>query len=334
MIKSEANRYYSEEYKYQHVVSYKGKAAKNDYEMLTKLEHINMMFQDHINIEIDEYFQTYLEHIKHESRIGDIKTRCKLYFDSVINSYTVEKTKYTNCLNMDKINSFKDYNVFKKWISDECPIIWGCRNSRNKVMTKWKTSYNCLHAEELYKVIEHIVDFANNYHKKTDLDEYKYIDDWEAFNLSEIEDGKYYLGGVIGTGIVSTILYHLYPDVFSGNFKMGLWSLYFLTNKSVTGMSGDSSEFVMVVDDTYEINSTILQKHNFYYPYYVYLLYSLRIYRILHQKLEENFYSFPDEYRHVLCDDFFLHCCQIREDDIGVFNALDDLEKQGKLVLP
>jgi hypothetical protein len=333
MILSEAKKYYSEEYSYHKAVSSKGFRAKNDFELLMKMDHINLMFQKHINRNMEKYFDKYLDYIKDQSKNGNLSLRIKLYFDMLIEHYNSEHKEYLNCLDINTLEVFNgNFSAFKKWISDKCPIIRGCRNSRSKVMTQWKIDYNCLDAQELYNTVMNIVRFAAEYHNAVDLQYFQEIDDWEAFGLKELEEGEYYLGGVIGTGIVSTILYHLYPDVFCGNFKLGLWSLYFLTDLSYTDMSGDSSEYVMVNDNTY--GTTILQTHNFYYPYFAFLLYSLRIYRMLTDKFADIGVSFPEEYRFVLCNDFYAGCCKVHEDALATFAALDDLEKNGKIALP
>lgn len=334
MILSEAKRYYSEEYSYHKAVSSKGIHAKNDYEIIMNMEHINRMFQKFINKNMDKCFESYMDSIKEKSKIGTLKQRIELYFNQLVEHFKSEHEEYAHSLDLEKLDSFgTDFQSMKKWISDKCPIIRGCRNSHSKVMTQWKIDYNCLKANELYEVIRHLVSFANEYHDQINRNDYNEIDDWEAFDLKELEDGEYYLGGVIGTGIVSTILYHLYPDVFCGNYKMGLWCLYFMTDKSFADMSGDSSEFTMV-NDTNHFGTTILQTHNFYYPYFVFMLYSLRIYRMLCTRFSDSDVSFPDEYRYVLCNDFFAYCCEVHQDAINTFGALDDLELQGRLSLP
>lgn len=54
--------------------------------------------------------------------------------------------------------------------------------------------------------------------------------------LEEMNEAACYQSGVFGFGIVSNILNHMYPRVFPGNYKKGIFSLLFLTGRDMKGM--------------------------------------------------------------------------------------------------
>ena len=138
-----------------------------------------------------------------------------------------------------------------------------------------------------------------------------------------------YQSGVLGFGIVSNILNHMYPRTFPGNYKAGVYSLHFLTGcgKGVN-MPSDSSEFLMVKDDSYSKTGIIETEHNYYFPYETFGMYTLRIYRLLEKKIFTRFQKeFPTDYRYLLTNDFYEYVTSVHRADIATLCGNDDLLK-------
>lgn len=97
-----------------------------------------------------------------------------------------------------------------------------------------------------------MISYAAEYDDEMDEATMVNLNTVEACRLAEMEEDACYKSGVLGFGIVSNILNHMYPRIFSGNYKAGVWSLYFLSEGTkVIETPSMTSEFSMVKDKTW-----------------------------------------------------------------------------------
>lgn len=144
---------------------------------------------------------------------------------------------------------------------------------------------------KIYDTFYNIMDFANDYDEEFDENVMSTINKIDENKLVEMENGACYLNGVIGYGILSNILNHMYPRVFPGNYKAGIYSLHFLTGdykKEGIDMPSETSEFLMVKDLTYTKTNIIEAEHNYFYPFETFGLYTLRIYRVIEEEIKRD----------------------------------------------
>lgn len=156
------------------------------------------------------------------------------------------------------------------------------------------------------------------------------IDSIEDNELAQMAEDACYLQGVIGTGILSTVLNFIYPRLFPGHIKIGMFALYILSGKKPIDMRSDSPEFLMIKDDIRSKTGTIETEHNYYYPYETFGLYSLRIHRKLDEALNSEYsIKFPVDYRYVLTNDFYQFVFEANKHYIQTLLGNDDLLKFG-----
>lgn len=151
-----------------------------------------------------------------------------------------------------------------------------------------------------------------------------------------MENGACYLNGVIGYGILSNILNHMYPRVFPGNYKAGIYSLHFLTGdykKEGIDMPSETSEFLMVKDLTYTKTNIIEAEHNYFYPFETFGLYTLRIYRVIEEEIKKRFeMQYPTDYRFLITNDFYDFVTMLNKEAITNLTGNDDILKFGTIL--
>ncbi len=240
--------------------------------------------------------------------------------------------KYHNIFDLDLFEEeyFEDPEGFKSTtLRKDCEAIRVTLNSRSEVLVDWQRNFNRSKAKELLDTFYNIVSFADEYNTSMDEDKIAKIDSIDEVGFAQMSEEACYQSGVLGYGLVSNILNHMYPRVFPGNYKLGIYSLYFLSGAGHgVNMPSESSEFIMVKDDVYSKTGTIEVEHNYYFPYSVFGLYSLRIYRFLENKFKELYNrSFPSEYRYLLVNKFYEYIATIHKADITTLNGNDDILK-------
>src|SRR5262249_54684973 len=137
------------------------------------------------------------------------------------------------------------------------------------------------------------------------VDEYAKIDDQANFDLDPLdEDETMSMTNVIGMGIKSIVLYHLDPARLPARGRNGLYGLYFLSGRVDFGLPSESSEFLMVNDIDFEPDFMIMDQ-NYWYPYGLFSLYSLRVYRWLNQRAVTASVTLDPAMRYVYVERFF-----------------------------
>ena len=226
----------------------------------------------------------------------------------------------------EDLDGFKSYILQKK-----CPVIRVSLNSRAEALNEWKAKFFHSKAQDLYDSFYSMMFFARNYEREIDESAMDSINTIEGNHLIELLNDNCYLPGVIGAGIISNILNLMYPRVFPGEYKKGLYSLYFLVSidaRNGIDMPSGTSEFCMVKDDIRSKTGIIEAGHNYYYNYETFGLYCLRIYRLLVREIEKAIgMKFPSNYRFWLTNSFYDYVTLKHKHDIQTLTGNDDILK-------
>ncbi len=260
------------------------------------LEEIWQAMQDNLEKYADGYVKS-LSTLFDKSFRGDV---VELNFKNIISDNQKLHDKYHDIFALDLFEEeySEDPEGFKSTtLRKECDAIRVTLNSRSEVLVEWQKSFNRSKAKELYDTFYNMMSFADDYNEAMTEEKLSGLDSIDGLGFAQMGEDACYKSGVLGFGLVSNILNHMYPRVFPGNYKLGIYSMHFLSGKiSKSIMPSESSEFIMVKDDVYSKTGIIEAEHNYYFPYSVYALYALRIYRLLDAKLKEKVnHSFPSE---------------------------------------
>ncbi len=294
---------------------------KEEFELLNNQSHFDKVWNivetklgDFIRLFLDEFSFPVVNHIK-----------------SMINEHKSNQDKYTELFNPEVMEEYEDdLDGFKgSVLSRRCPVIQKTLNSKQEALNDWKRAYRYATAEELYDTFYNMIDYAEDYNNKDEQD-IEAIEILEDVSFSDMDEAACYLTGVIGTGIMSTVLNAIYPRIFPGRFRVGMFALYILSGGGAIDMKSETSEFIMVKDDMYSKTGIIETEHNYFYPYETFGLFTLKIYRKLNKELYEKYdIAFPNDFRYVLTNNFYSFVCEKNKDSIKTLLGNDDILKYG-----
>jgi len=326
-----------------------------EFDLIKNVNHIEMIFNK-IKSRLSDYLSCYKEYISQDENTEMIKklenadntiiikTKNKnpdnvfrekllVHIKKVVNEFEKIKKAYDDFFDREKLEEYSfDISTFKSQLKKYCPVIRACCNSKSEIMKKWNADFKLSKPHDLYDVFNNIVTFGDEYNEVYKYEKYIKIDKWEDFGFDTLNEENHRLIGVIGTGIIATTLNALYPEMFPGHFRQGLYALYFLSEQKTFDMPSDTSEFIMVKDSDPFYRQSITLDHNFFFPYEVYSLYTLRIYRELDKFMKQWGVEFPQEYRYAITGDFYEFVCfNKHKEDIATLGGYDDIEKYGWL---
>lgn len=239
--------------------------------------------------------------------------------------------KYHDIFAMDAMEEYAEATEgFKSAVlKKECDVISKALQSRTEALKDWKAKFYGCRSQTLYDTFYNMISFAAEYDKTMDEEAMQALDTVEDCGLADMEEDACYQSGVLGFGIVSNILNHMYPRTFPGNYKAGVWSLYFLSGGTaqIKTPSG-TSEFSMVKDEEWSKTGIYEMEHNYFFPYEVFCIYTLRIYRLLTQRISERFQKeYPAEYRFLLTNSFYEYVTSENRANIATLAGNDDVLK-------
>lgn len=280
--------------------------------------------------ELENYSDRFFESITRKNSIIDAKSNFSLYIQELIKSNEKLKEKYDTLFSLDAMEEYEsDPDGFKAVIlKKDTDVIKNILMSKSKVLNEWKSKFYASKARILLDTFQNLTSFGGDYDGLMDEQVLNEVNSIKDTNLSVMIDEGCYLSGVIGTGILANILNHMYPRIFPGNFKIGMFSLYFLSGRAGIEMGSRSSEFLMVKDDMHSKTGIFESDHNYYFSYDVFALYSLRIYRYLENKANERFgMIFPRDYRYLLTNSYFNFIGDENKESIQTLLGNDDILK-------
>jgi hypothetical protein len=134
---------------------------------------------------------------------------------------------------------------------------------------------------------------------------------------------------VIGMGIKSITLYHLDPQRLPRRGRSDVYALYFLSGRDYFGLPSKSSEFLMVDDESPAEDGSIIMEYNFWYPYGLFSLYALRVYRWMEKRASSVGLTLDHSFRYVYVQRFFEAVCAQHAADLKTMRAYERFEVRG-----
>jgi hypothetical protein len=207
-------------------------------------------------------------------------------FRSAVDCYEREAGPYRNFFAEEMLQEYEELNAieFKRALMkrQNCPIVANCVSSQREEMHEWQRKFAARDPRELRGVFRELFIAQADYSSVTDPKDFAQSDSWENLKLDWFDDDENLRAeGVVGTNIKSTVLYYLKPDMFPLCDADALFALYFLSGQGTFGLTSDSSEFVMINDQKSNSHFIDRMDRNYWYPYPLFALYQLRLYRLL-----------------------------------------------------
>lgn len=316
---------------------------KSDFKYIKDPEHIEKVWKV-IEKNIPVYFQKMIEgedelaalkanaSFNVKSSSPDTRKQLSEIFENDLNYYHKEENKYKQFFSEESMHEFEDEDdpkSFKSALSTKVPVILKSRNSKREMMRDWQEKFAVSKASEVYSIFFNLIDFLNDYVAQTDatvLGNFNDVTDLEKlFRLNEDDD--YNVPGVIGMGIKSSVLFNLNAKYFLGANKSTLYGYYFLSECEHFCLPSQTNEFIMINDMKKESNrrhnTNMLIDQNYWYPYDLFMLYSLRTYRKLKELCAKHKYILDDAHRFVHVNTFMSTIWDINYETIATMTGGD-----------
>ena len=302
-----------------------------EFKLLIDQDHMEKVWSI-MEPEVRKYADGYLEGVSHFKDLPSAQDSYTAFLQEMIKKNDALHDKYHELFALDLMEEeyAEDTEGFKSAIlKKECDVIRKTLQSKSESLKEWKSKFYGCKSQVLYDTLFNMMEFASEFDEEMDEDAMNELDEIAECRLDEMEEDSCYKSGVLGFGIVSNILNHMYPRTFPGNYKAGIYSLYFLSGggKGID-MQSETSEFCMVKDESRSKTGIIEMEHNFFYPYQTFCIYTLRIYRVLAGAISSCFDRvFPSEYRFLLTNDFYDYVTSKNREKIATMTGNDDMLK-------
>lgn len=222
---------------------------------------------------------------------------------------------------------------FKTELTRKCPVIKHTYSSRAKELEEWRILFAKADSKVVFEIFKNLIDFADEYSKNYDELEYEKYITANEFGFDEIEEADYTIAGVIGMGIKSASIYHLYPYIFPKRGKLDLFGMYFLTgqDRSFFDFPTKTSEFIMINDEATGQKGTYRVDQNYWYPYGLFTSYTMKIYRMIIQKCEQLNLVLDPHYRYVYVNTYLEKICEHYNENLKTLTKSSDISTFSKL---
>ena len=252
-------------------------------------------------------------------------------FERAVGDYEDEAQKYRPFFDSAALDEYHDDpNTFKQVLSRDIPIIANTLRSRRTELREWQISFRMARAKDLLGVFESVLDFIDEWGKSHHVDQYQqYAIESEPsrFDLDALDDDEtMFIPGVIGMGIKSMVLFRLDPERLPLRGRNGLYGLYFLSKMQDFGLPSNSSEFIMVNDVNPMSDGSMIMDQNYWYPYGLFSLYSLRVYDWLETRCRKAGVTLDVRRRFVYTEWFFDTVCHEHRDYLKTMRAHERFE--------
>lgn len=246
-------------------------------------------------------------------------------FDDSIEEFESEASKYHKFFDEGAMEEYEeDPNAFKHLMTKELPVIARTLRQQNKELKEWQKKFRLARPADLLAVFTNVLDFYDEWKQSHPNSRYKNYNTPEKFGLSPInDDDDLNIPGVVGMGIKTIVLFHKDPQRMPQLGRYALFGLYFLSARKPFGMVSDSSEFLMINDESRAANGSIVMDQNYWYPYDVFSLYLLRLYRWIKAKADEQSFTIDDQRRYVYVERFLEAVCAEHVEDMKTMRAHD-----------
>lgn len=305
--------------------------GKKEFELVRDQRHVDQVWTLMEPI-VNQYADGFLEGISHAGNMPSPQANYVLFLQKLIADNEKLHDLYHEIFDLEAMEEYSEApQTFKgDVLRRQCPVIYNTLNSRAEALKEWKAKYQACKSQVLYDTFNNLIYFGAEYDEEMDESAMDALDTVRECKLSEMEEDACYKSGVLGFGIVSNILNHMYPRTFPGSYKAGVWSLYFLAKGSKELMPSGTSEFSMLKDETWSKTGIYEMEHNYFLPYEVYCIYTLRIYRLLARRIAARFdREFPSDYRFLLTNSFYEYVSDENRANIATLAGNDDVLKFG-----
>lgn len=305
--------------------------GRSEFKLLTDQHHFEKVWSIMEPI-VRKYVDGYLEGVSHYKDLNSPQDSYTTFLSALIKQNDKLHDKYHAIFALDIMEEeyAEDIDGFKGiTLKKDCDVIRKTLQSKSEALNEWKAKFYGCKSQVLYDTFYNMMSFAKDYDQEMDEGAMNTLNTIEMCALSQMEEDACYKSGVLGFGIVSNILNHMYPRTFPGNYKAGIYSLYFLSGAG-TGidMPSDTSEFCMVKDETRSKTGIVEMEHNYFFPYETFCIYTLRIYRILVEAIQQRFHmEYPTDFRFLLTNDFYEYVTAENRSYIATMTGNDDMLK-------
>lgn len=316
-----------------------------EYDLIRQPDHVAKVWSV-IDASLPQYWDRFVESVAPSDPAAELATESKTaskkvptaagpvlarFFQKAVQDYEKEAPKYRLFFDLEALDEYHDDpNAFKQVLSRDVPIIANTLRSRRTELREWQRSFRTARAKDLLAVFESVLDFVGEWWESHPND--KYIQqaresEPSGFGLDPLDDDETMsLASVIGMGIKSIVLFHLDPERLPPRGRYGLYGLYFLSKMQDFGLPSGSSEFLMVNDINPAPDGSIIMDQNYWYPYGLFSLYSLRVYNWIEIRCEEAGVTLDPRLRFVYSERFFDAVCTQHQADLRTMRAHERFE--------
>lgn len=304
---------------------------QQELELMSSQEHFEEVWQ-FILPSVSNNIDQFIEDIIQSNPSFGSTINYRLFKAKLIDSHGITASKYGAIFSDDNMEEYEqDVDSFKSIaLKKECDVIRNSLNSKSESLNEWKKAFFRAKAQEMYDTFRNILDYTKSYDKTITEESLSMINTIDEIGFKDMDEAGCYLPSVFGTGIVSNITNHLFPRIFPGHFKLGVYSLYFISNGKIIEMPSETSEFLMIKDKSKSKTNIIEADHNYFFPYETFSLYSLRISRLLNEAIIGRFDEeiLPND-RYVMLNAFYEFVFQRNRDTVSTLAGNDDILKFG-----
>lgn len=255
--------------------------------------------------------------------LADMRSNLPRYFDTLgsgqkalgerlataVTAFESEQSRYQELFDLEALDDYAyDPNAFKNAMKTKCPIVHRCLMSPAKVMDNYRTAFYGTDGARMLEVTTNIVEFAHGLMRSFDDKRHELAQSPADLGVDELDGEPFTAYGVIGGGIRSHFLHHLYPYALPNRSQNAIWAYYFLTERKDYGFD-DGSEFLMI--------EPMGAQQNYFYPYQLFSYYALQLYLALRDACEGAGVELERAYRYVYLDAFLNHIADTHREDIN-----------------
>lgn len=256
---------------------------------------------------------------KVEAEPADVGGHLKTFFNTAVERFEKDRGPYVQLFQPGHMDSYRENaSTFRSRLVTKCPVIQKTLHSKREELHDWKMRFGKAESQELADIFANLIDFESSYADSTDRHSFAKFDSANDFEFGQIEEEDFSVEGVIGMGIKSAVLYHLEPTFFPRRSRLDLYALYFLTGRETFDLPSESSEFLMVNDHIEVANQNLKVEHNYWYPYDLFSLYEMRLFRWLKAECKKHEVSLDPDYRYVYVAAFNDHICDVEDEFVEV----------------